>query len=151
MRYKFRAWSHGLRAVKKKYGEWIAPPQMIYEDRPGECLTWKSQGQNIEIMQWTGLVDKNGKEIYEGDILETHLGRFTVVWDRYKFILQGYYYSSHDEPSDYFSEQGKDEVVGNIYEKEVNKHGRQSDKDREYPEDAEQQEEAESAGDEVEE
>ncbi len=77
---KFRAWvSH-----QKQF--WY--PGTIIRVSLGEDLQ-KELGEDIILMQFTGLKDKNGKEIYEGDIVhhgknavspvEFHDGSFTVA------------------------------------------------------------------------
>ena len=79
--------------------------------------------EDVEIMQYTGLKDKNGKEIYEGDILKykfpydrrlKHISLVKFIETEASFGLKDIY--GNEIPLYRITANNYFEVVGNIYE-----------------------------------
>lgn len=71
---KYRAWH---KPTKKMFEVYAFTPMFIYEksiDRIHTSPTLPANREDCVLMQFTGLTDKNGKEIFEGDFITMNLG-----------------------------------------------------------------------------
>ena len=114
---KFRAWDKETKTMNGM--------AEIYRNRNQE-IELRPRDENIILMQSTGLFDKNGKEIFEGDIVTD--GEFARIVQYHQTL--GFYMFDEEGDERFFSDSAtledfeEDakivseilEIIGNVYE-----------------------------------
>jgi hypothetical protein len=102
--FKFRAWDTETK-------------EMSYDFLSKNWLKVCVKSPYVEIMQYTGLKDKNGKEIYEGDIIGISDSKFKIYYasQSARYRAENLDTGWHFDLDELFTINDW-EVVGNIFE-----------------------------------
>ena len=112
---RYRAWL-------KKDKEMIDVEEIHFEngkiDFIGDAITWMCKSNDCVLMQSTGLTDKNGKEIFEGDVVKMAKNVYSEPTN-YEIVRHrggAYRLESKQYGCELWLRHTDCEIAGNIYE-----------------------------------
>ena len=117
---RYRAWD-------KEFKEMVQVDALVFEEQIIK-VTYKNGNvvkediKNYKLMQSTGLTDKNGKEVFEGDILSVETDeenvKVSVFWDdKYAlFMFESKKYNETEVLAELFEDNAYSfEIIGNVH------------------------------------
>lgn len=120
-----------------KFRVWLPDPEvrkmlrvkaLVFEDGKTRCVCGYSYDFHLEdedaiLMQSTGLLDKDSKEIFDGDILAVKTKNETLIvnvfWDNEHalFMVESKAYNKKAALAELIEDNSPITTIGNIYEK----------------------------------
>ena len=114
---EFRAWLENEKKMVEVVSINFNDRLIAYNDNDKQELCINCSFNNIELMQYTGLKDRNDVKIFEGDIVKCKIGN--VNFEGYVYFYGGRFEFidfEDDEETEFLCYCDDLEVIGNVFE-----------------------------------